>query len=41
MLWNIDQIVNLNEVTFACDWLSDYLRTNVDSDESVHSLCRK
>jgi WD40 repeat protein len=40
-LWNIDQIVNLDEVTFACDWLSDYLRTNVDIDESDHTLCRK
>ena len=32
-LWNIDQIGNLDEVTFACDWLSDYLRTNADVTE--------
>ncbi|MBD2428630.1 AAA-like domain-containing protein [Phormidium sp. FACHB-1136] len=40
-LWNIDPITNSDEVTFACNWLSDYLRTKGNIGEGDNTLCQR
>jgi WD40 repeat protein len=41
-VWNLDQIIHLDEMAYACNWVRDYLRTNVefkDSDRAESYLC--
>ncbi|MDJ0903318.1 MAG: AAA-like domain-containing protein [Xenococcus sp. MO_188.B8] len=40
-LWNLEQILPLDELNYACDWVQDYLRTNVELSESDRNLCKK
>lgn len=39
-LWNIDQILQLDPLTYACTWVSDYLQTNVTVEEGDRHLCQ-
>ncbi|MBE7383122.1 MAG: AAA-like domain-containing protein [Leptolyngbya sp. SIO1E4] len=38
-LWNLEEILTLNELEYACDWIADYLRTNTEVEESDRTLC--
>lgn len=38
-LWNLDQLLDLNEVGLACDWIGGYLRNSPEVDEEGRSLC--
>ncbi|MEO0825430.1 MAG: AAA-like domain-containing protein [Cyanobacteria bacterium J06639_16] len=38
-LWNLEEILSLNELNYACDWVADYLRTNVEVAEGDRTLC--
>ncbi|MBE9142835.1 AAA-like domain-containing protein [Planktothrix mougeotii] len=39
ILWNLNNIRTLNPLNYACDWVRDYLRTNIEVEESDRSLC--
>jgi len=39
IMWNLKQIRTLNELEYACNWVRDYLRTNVEVEESDRHLC--
>ncbi|WP_254174218.1 AAA-like domain-containing protein [Planktothrix pseudagardhii] len=47
ILWDIKKILHVNELEYACDWVRDYLRTNLEVEERdrpngtlrEHSLC--
>ncbi len=41
MLWNLEQILSLDELNYACDWVRDYLRTNIELSESDRHLCKE
>ena len=34
ILWNLQRILNLDPLAYACDWVRDYLRTNAEVEES-------
>ena len=41
-VWNLEQIIHLDEMAYACNWVRDYLRKNVafkDSDRPESNLC--
>ncbi|MBD2152962.1 AAA-like domain-containing protein [Leptolyngbya sp. FACHB-16] len=38
MLWNIDQILKLDPLTYACQWIKDYLKTNIEMNQE--QLCK-
>lgn len=38
MLWNLDQILQLAPLTYACNWVRDYLRTNAEVEQG--KLCQ-
>lgn len=40
MLWNMDEILTLDPLTYACNWVRDYLHTNPQVDESNLQLCQ-
>lgn len=37
--WNLEKILALNELEYACAWIADYLRTNSEVAESDRALC--
>ena len=39
ILWNIQRIVNLNFLDYACSWTGDYLQTNSEVTEEKKHLC--
>ncbi|MDB9496523.1 AAA-like domain-containing protein [Spirulina major CS-329] len=39
ILWNLDQILRLEPLIYACDWVKDYLRHQATGDEGF--LCRR
>ncbi len=39
IVWDIKQILNLNFLERACDWVSDYLKTNAELREEGRRLC--
>ena len=38
-LWNLERILNLDKLAYACDWVRDYLRTNVELEQEDRKLC--
>jgi len=34
MMWDVNKILRVNELDYACDWVRDYLRTNIEVEES-------
>lgn len=38
-LWQIDKILGLNTLEYACGWIGDYLRTNKKLEKSDRRLC--
>ncbi|MBD2182065.1 WD40 domain-containing protein [Aerosakkonema funiforme] len=38
-LWNVERILNLDLLSYACDRVRDYLRTNRELEESDRFLC--
>ena len=40
VLWNLNQVVKLEDVlTYGCQWIADYLRTNPSLSQSDRQLC--
>jgi WD40 repeat protein len=39
ILWNLERIVNLDLLAYGCNWVRDYLRTNVEVNQSDRHLC--
>ena len=40
ILWDLERVVNLDQVwAFGCDWVEDYLRTNVKVKEQHKKIC--
>jgi WD40 repeat protein len=39
ILWNLSRVLNLNELAYACDWVRDYLKTNINVSSSNRYLC--
>ncbi|BAZ09989.1 WD-40 repeat protein [Calothrix sp. NIES-4071] len=39
IVWDIKQILNLNFLDRACDWVGDYLRTNAEVKQEDRRLC--
>ena len=39
MMWDVNKILRVNELDYACDWVRDYLRTNVEVEERDRALC--
>ncbi|MGL5131019.1 MAG: AAA-like domain-containing protein [Planktothrix sp.] len=40
IIWDLKKIRTLNQLNYACDWVKDYLRTNIEVEESDRSLCK-
>lgn len=38
-LWNLEQILGMDELLLACNWIDDYLRTNSEVADEYHNLC--
>jgi WD40 repeat protein len=39
IMWDVNKILRVNELDYACNWVRDYLRTNIEVEESDRSLC--
>jgi WD40 repeat protein len=39
ILWSKEQVLNLNPLSYGCNWLSDYLRTNTSMSKENRHLC--
>ncbi|MGD1807622.1 AAA-like domain-containing protein [Dapis sp. BLCC M126] len=39
ILWDLEEIRTLKKLEYACDWVRDYLRTNVEVSEEDRKLC--
>ena len=39
IIWHLDQIMQLDDMEFACGLIADYLRTSPDIDESDRTIC--
>ncbi|MEH1824048.1 MAG: AAA-like domain-containing protein [Nostoc sp.] len=39
ILWDLQQIFHLNLLKYSCDWVQDYLKTNMTVEKSDRSLC--
>jgi WD40 repeat protein len=39
--WDLEKIAALDPLEFACNWVQDYLRTNVEVDEGDRTLCAR
>jgi hypothetical protein len=39
ILWDVEPILKLDELAYACDRVRDYLRTNADAKEEDRHLC--
>ncbi|MEM9121397.1 MAG: AAA-like domain-containing protein [Cyanobacteria bacterium P01_F01_bin.56] len=37
--WNLEAVLALNELDYACTWIADYLRTNSEVAEGDRALC--
>ena len=38
-LWDLKQIRNLNELEYACNWVKDYLQTNIEVQDKDKNIC--
>ncbi|HAZ44920.1 MAG TPA: hypothetical protein DDW76_22515 [Cyanobacteria bacterium UBA11369] len=39
ILWNLEPILNLKPLSYACNWARDYLQTNIKLDPDNSKLC--
>ncbi|NEP75376.1 MAG: hypothetical protein F6K25_27575 [Okeania sp. SIO2G4] len=39
ILWNLDRILQLDKLAYACNWVKDYLQTNQQLEQSDRHLC--
>ncbi|MGD1809644.1 AAA-like domain-containing protein [Dapis sp. BLCC M126] len=39
MIWDLENILKLDELTYACNWVRNYLQTNSEIEESDRGLC--
>ncbi|MGF1936806.1 MAG: AAA-like domain-containing protein [Nostoc sp. ChiQUE02] len=39
ILWDLEQILHLDLVKYSCDWVRDYLKTNITVENSDRSIC--
>jgi WD40 repeat protein len=37
--WDLNAVLQLNPLNYACNWVSDYLRTNVEISPEDRTLC--
>jgi WD40 repeat protein len=40
VLWNLEPILALDSLTYACDWVKDYLQNNITITADEANLCR-
>ncbi len=40
MVWNLEQILKLEPLTYVCNWVQDYLQTNVEVEARDQTLCK-
>ncbi|MBE7383121.1 MAG: AAA-like domain-containing protein [Leptolyngbya sp. SIO1E4] len=38
-LWNLEEILVMNELEYACNWIADYLENNAEVTEDDRTLC--
>ncbi|MHC0064183.1 AAA-like domain-containing protein [Nostoc sp. UIC 10890] len=41
IMWDIEKILHLNLLKYSCDWVRDYLKTNVTVENSDRSICNQ
>ena len=41
IFWDLNRILNLDELSYGCDWVRDYMRTNAEVTEEDRHLCDK
>lgn len=41
IMWDIEKILHLNLLKYSCDWVQDYLKTNVTVENSDRSICNQ
>ncbi|MEH2150568.1 AAA-like domain-containing protein [Nostoc sp.] len=39
IMWDIQKIFHLNLLKYSCDWVGDYLKTNITVEKSDRSIC--
>ena len=39
LLWDLEKILSLDELAYACDWVADLLRTNQQLSEQKRAIC--
>ncbi|WP_190240922.1 WD40 repeat domain-containing protein [Nostoc sp. 'Peltigera membranacea cyanobiont' 210A] len=39
IMWDLEQILHLNLLKYTCDWVRDYLKTNITVEKSDRSIC--
>ncbi|MBD2778138.1 CHAT domain-containing protein [Iningainema tapete] len=40
LVWDLDHVISIDQLlSYGCDWVSDYLRTNIQVQKSDRSLC--
>ena len=41
ILWNLERVIGVDDlIAYGCNWLQDYLRTNIEVSESERHLCK-
>lgn len=40
VLWNLPEILRVNDLEYGCQWIANYLRTNINITENDRQLCR-
>ena len=41
ILWNVEQVLDLDLLTYSCDLVGDYLRTNAEVEQKERALCNE
>ncbi|WP_416211697.1 hypothetical protein [Nostoc sp. DedQUE12b] len=39
IMWDLEQILHFNLLKYSCDWVGDYLKTDITVEKSDRSLC--
>ena len=40
IIWNLKNILTLNSLSYACNWVQDYLHTNAELEDGDRALCK-
>lgn len=41
IIWDIAQILSLDNLNYPCNWVKDYLQTNLEVSPEQKQLCQK